>query len=965
MMKLHGRLAIVVCFAVAAEACSSASEQSDVSDEGDTVVQISQASTTPRAEIVTGDSANIYKLTRASDLTWHRDLRRDGGLPSSWHANSGNIIRQDIASVRSLVSGAQGQLYVIDDAGNLKWYGHDGQTNGSWTWSASSGNVIGSGWAGFQRITASPDGTIYAVDASGNLRWYQDLCRNGTSCWHASSGVVIGWGWGSLRSIVADESGTIYTIDNGGTLRWYRNLGPSSSWAWAAGTGNTVGVGWNFQHVFSGRSGILYAVDASGNLHWYRDLNRNGTFAWWPNSGATIGTGWLGAAEAPATPCFAQDAWPIGVEWTTSPGITDALGFRLRNKTTSAKTVEVDIIARGLDGRQESRALLTTTVAAQATPTFSFPKSYIPIWSHAGQSAASLSVRVQGSTDPPFQSRDLAYEFDASFGTMTVYGRHGKPFSSITPEAYYGRDPGQSVAALTDDVLQVMSAALSSPVSGRIESNGQFQTWWNPVVAAESGRGATILLDGKWAQIVSTVVDFLETPQVVNPAWQLCLEHRVLFRDEGRKVAGQAEYYRSSSQGTFPARYLWVTIMRQAAGTLQRIPVYNGPLDQTGCIGLPSLAPGNYTAWTFDRVQKGTTVAKAYDVLRRADQPKWCYSLDGGTLKCPDEYPAGGGVAFTVGSNGQLPVGLAISLSDVIENTANVAASYGQALFAPDNGFIAGETYVAFANERCPWTDDFGRRLDACYNGVSMTMSDAYGETRVFPARAVWLGWSYGTLAGDALTPGIANAEYKYVVGHEFGHQIQDRLMGDLPYAYDLRKNISVPQLCTCTGLDPGGNEIHCLQSSEQQGAAQSEAYGHFVAGNMWNARPDTECVFTYYKKFLRADNVVDVPPAAKSCKQAVRWTETYCPIPARASEYDWMGFYTSVARATTGTVAQTDLARVYGRTCTGSPTGKCNGQGSVSWAGLDSAAQSEFGGLGAPRYVTFSQTGNAYGVTR
>lgn len=161
MNAVSRHLALIAIVGTAAAACSSDPRESESPDEADDIGKISQASITPRAsEIVIGDSANIYKLTRSSELTWHRDLRRDGGLPSSWHANSRNIIRQDLESVRLLASGAEGQFYVIDDAGYLKWYGHSGQSNGSWVWSANSGTAIGSGWSGFQTITASPDGTI-------------------------------------------------------------------------------------------------------------------------------------------------------------------------------------------------------------------------------------------------------------------------------------------------------------------------------------------------------------------------------------------------------------------------------------------------------------------------------------------------------------------------------------------------------------------------------------------------------------------------------------------------------------------------------------------------------------------------------------------------------------------------------------------------------------------------------------
>src|SRR5690606_11718340 len=126
-------------------------------------------------------------------------------------------------------------------------------------------------------------------------------------------------------------------------------------------------------------------------------------------------------------------------------------------------------------------------------------------------------------------------------------------FHSVTPEAYYNVDEGQSVFAQSSDVLALMAGAIMPPVEGRIEASGQHQMWWNPTLGGDAGRGATILLSDKWGQIVSHVVDMLSAPPVVNPSLQLCLDHRVRFHDEGRKVGGQMEQYRSSSQGRFPA----------------------------------------------------------------------------------------------------------------------------------------------------------------------------------------------------------------------------------------------------------------------------------------------------------------------------------------------------------------------------------------------------------------------------
>jgi hypothetical protein len=174
--------------------------------------------------------------------------------------------------------------------------------------------------------------------------------------------------------------------------------------------------------------------------------------------------------------------------------------------------------------------------------------------------------------------------------------------------------------------------------------------------------------------------------------------------------------------------------------------------------------------------------------------------------------------------------------------------------------------------------------------------------------------------------------------------------------------------MCLTAPLTHGTKESHCLQSSEQQGVAQLEGYGHYFAGNIWNTRSDAQCVFTYYKNTKLPDGGLDEPPPlAKSSTQAVRWAETYCPRTERSTEYDWMGFYTAIARATAGPIPTADLRRVYGRLCTGSPTGTCAPTATTpkpTWTNLDLAARAEFA-QGSPKYVNFSGSGDAYGVTR
>ncbi len=62
--------------------------------------------------------------------------------------------------------------------------------------------------------------------------------------------------------------------------------------------------------------------------------------------------------------------------------------------------------------------------------------------------------------------------------------------------------------------------------------------------------------------------------------------------------------------------------------------------------------------------------------------------------------------------------------------------------------------------------------------------------------------------------------------------------------------------------LNPTGNTIHCLQSTEDQGGAQIEGFAQFSAGNLWNSGAST-CTFAYYKYFRDDQLQVHKPPYA------------------------------------------------------------------------------------------------------
>lgn len=213
-------------------------------------------------------------------------------------------------------------LYQVHADATLNWFRFDRWSNGESGWSGPS--PVGTGWLGFRHVFGGGGFTVYVIDQAGQLRWYRhDGANGGTGletpgAWADGSGKVVGTGWQGFATVFSPGGGLIYGIDAQGRLRWYRHNafqtgeGLETSGAWADGSGNVVGTGWGeFVTVFgfladgvAGPTGfpaaVIYGVLPDGTLRWYRHdhagtgdgLDTAG--AWGPGSGAVVGWGWTG-----------------------------------------------------------------------------------------------------------------------------------------------------------------------------------------------------------------------------------------------------------------------------------------------------------------------------------------------------------------------------------------------------------------------------------------------------------------------------------------------------------------------------------------------------------------------------------------------------------------------------------------------------------------------------------------------
>ena len=169
-----------------------------------------------------GDSDGIlYAIDASNQLTWWRhDGRVDGA--DRWATGSGNVVgtgwnfTQVFGAGNGVIYGitpyvpahasdVYGGGWIAASGGELKWYRHVGQANGTFQWAAGSGRVIGTGWSDFKEVFSGGDGIIYAVNSDDELVWYRhDGRADGSRIWAPASGGVVGSGW-SFPHLVGDD----------------------------------------------------------------------------------------------------------------------------------------------------------------------------------------------------------------------------------------------------------------------------------------------------------------------------------------------------------------------------------------------------------------------------------------------------------------------------------------------------------------------------------------------------------------------------------------------------------------------------------------------------------------------------------------------------------------------------------------------------------------------------------------
>ena len=257
----------------------------------------------PPAPALTLSKGVIYGVTLNDDLLWYRhDGRTDGSF--RWAFSEGHKVGVGWSLKQVFASG--GIIYGVQDTGDLVWFRHTGREDGTFRWDgpktvgrgwggltaafSGGGEVI----YGITPVTR-PDVQITGSSnrlSGGDLMWYRHLGQaDGSVRWDGPK--KVGIGWSALTKVFSGGDGVIYGIQENGDLMWYRHLGrEDGTFRWEGP--RKVGSGWGgFTKVFSGGDGVIYAAQDNGDLLWFRhDGRHDGTFRWAAATGKKVGSGW-------------------------------------------------------------------------------------------------------------------------------------------------------------------------------------------------------------------------------------------------------------------------------------------------------------------------------------------------------------------------------------------------------------------------------------------------------------------------------------------------------------------------------------------------------------------------------------------------------------------------------------------------------------------------------------------------
>lgn len=647
---------------------------------------------------------------------------------------------------------------------------------------------------------------------------------------------------------------------------------------------------------------------------------------------------------------------------------SDGVRGIVHNTTRDPKRVRVTLVSHGLDARALTAIVGTFALRAGQDRTFRVPFSRFFVQCSRAECEHELYAQLVASDEArdgdgdgdkaededDDGARPMAARRDPArtplIPSMPLYARFSADFRRVELYGTFGQDGvlGPSATVRTFDGFLAAIEPLWRPLdvpAGRTFDGKRFV----PVSPATQRRddaavyGESLALHGERARQYQDLVPRRPIePRGGGPTYAICSTWKQVFIDSDWPVFGQTEdLFLNETLGEAPARF--------ASGVLvssSRQIFWAGTLDGAGCVGGLKLSADAYWFYQDTRLDDGR---RKFDIQSGMPQ------IAGGIALWNGVHVS----QFTVTGNG----GLVTLHPNDHSSLTRVAAVMGQVLVTPDNGLNAGGfVYKVLAEQGCFPTQNVycsnfttQRCYQACYDPMSQTLL---------------VGPNQGNAPPDSA--------YKYVITHELGHHVQSTRFGDQYWQWGKDQNgndspqfgVSSP-ICRCDHVD-SANQLHCLQSDEEQGSGSHEGFAHFFASRIWNDRSGYGGIFTYYKHFLQPmPNLPPVnvpPPFARIASGVLHWLDVRCgaePQVGRGVEWDWLMFYYDVntgaaADRTPLGGAPPNLGTIYERAC-GTPGTPCKSQ-KVPYASLLGSAAVEFGG-NDPRFIRFRDTGNTHGI--
>lgn len=616
-------------------------------------------------------------------------------------------------------------------------------------------------------------------------------------------------------------------------------------------------------------------------------------------------------------PCNEENRTQAVNIWWSEPSITGSraigstLGFNVENPRSVPVVYRLTAMAAGVDGRRVRRTLVSTvTLAAGATEQRTLSLSDIPIRSVGTVSDVRIEAEVLDNT-----------------GQVTGVLRTGPLYyesnSSATTLTFYDKAGKPAQIDWTNGSDLYWRSQVAGLGAAAMSATG---TYWNgssfvpaiPDGANQVNRGHMVLLKGDGVFSAEALTRPVHPPPLATPSntWRLCSNWTGHYADAG--YVGET-YLADKYESLIGAENAYARLVK-SDGT----EVWTGNLAGGGCTPYMGLEP--YTTYTLALFPSVRRVGATLHVSNRS-----------GVAAAP-KVETVMLMSFSTLTNSSWG---SITIDPwVVDDVTNVVAVMTRLAQMEENGLRTGQAYEAFVGVTS------GCRACGSKSGLKLGR-DPDGDK-------------------------VNNANYKFVIGHEIGHVVQDIATGVATDADDDYAHSDAPTpYCRCDHLAASIRK-HCIQARMSDRGAQAEGFAQYYGARLFNTfSPTASCSFAYYKERLVPwpPGTIQPIPVFLNCRATTKWMDNTCPAPGPsnlATEHDYMNFYYDIGTADAAHIVTFDaLDAIHRRACTGDPTRACvAARDTMHWSALTASALAHYSSNPLDtHYLRFFESGGTYGV--